>query len=164
MFREMRKAGQQLSYEETVWILENGSSGVLALLGDEDYPYAVPLSYAYADGKLYFHGAPAGHKMDAALRRSKASFCVVEQDQVVPDAYTTHYRSVIAFGRVRLLQDAAAKQKAMLLLAGKYRPQAAAAQHQRAMECDLPMLAVLEMTIEHLTGKQAAALAKAQRT
>ena len=76
MFREMRRKKQQLSESECSNIFARGTSGVLAILGDEGYPYAVPLSYVYDDHKIYFHSAKAGHKIDAIRSCSKASFCV----------------------------------------------------------------------------------------
>ena len=84
MFREMRRNKQILSNEESINILKNGKSGVLALLGDEDYPYAVPISYVYDNSKIYFHSAKTGHKTDAIKKYSKASFCVIDQDNVIP--------------------------------------------------------------------------------
>ena len=57
VFREMRRKKQELSQKEVEGILHKGTSGVLALLGDNDYPYAVPISYVYDDGKIYFHSA-----------------------------------------------------------------------------------------------------------
>ena len=116
MFRTMRRAKQQLSREAAVEILAKNTGGTLALLGDEDYPYAVPMSYVYFDGKLYFHSADTGHKIDAVARHEKASFCVIDQDRVVPEKYTTHYRSVIAFGRARLVEDAAEKRAIAIAL------------------------------------------------
>ena len=65
MKHEMRRAKQRLSPEESLAILEKGSSGVLALWDGEE-PYAVPLSYVYHEGKLYFHCARAGRKLEAA--------------------------------------------------------------------------------------------------
>ena len=97
-FRPMRRNRQQLSEEESIEILQKATSGVLALLGDNGYPYAVPISYVYADGKIYFHSALSGHKVDAIRSCDKASFCVIEQDDVQPKKYTTFFRSVIAFG------------------------------------------------------------------
>ena len=105
MFREMRRRRQQLSPEECKRILAEGTSGVLAVRGDEGYPYAVPLSYVYEEGRLFFHGAAAGHRRDAVLRDPKASFCVIGGDRVVPEEYTTYFRSVIAFGQVPVLED-----------------------------------------------------------
>ena len=86
MFREMRLKRQQMAPEEAAEVLKKGTSGVLALAGDEGYPYAVPLSYVYdeQEGTIIFHSAKSGHKIDAVRRDGKASFCVVGQDQVVP--------------------------------------------------------------------------------
>ena len=84
MFREMRRKKQMLSLEECVAVLDNGTSGVLAVDGDNDYPYAVPLSYVYCDSKIFFHCARSGHKLDAIARNEKVSFCVIEADQVMP--------------------------------------------------------------------------------
>lgn len=84
MFREMRRSNQQLTMEETQNILQKGTSGVLSLLGDEGYPYGVPLSYVYDGEKLYFHCAKTGHKIDAVHREIKASFCVIDQDLIMP--------------------------------------------------------------------------------
>ena len=100
MFREMRRKKQILTPEKSIEILKKGTSGVLALSGDDGYPYAVPLSYVYENSMLYFHGAKEGHKIDAIRTCDKASFCVVEQDHIVPPKYTTYYRSAIAFGRI----------------------------------------------------------------
>lgn len=78
---------------------------MLALQGDGGYPYAVPVNYVYEDGELWFHGAKSGHKLDAIRRDPKVSFCVVKTDQLVPEMLTTYFRSVIAFGKVRILED-----------------------------------------------------------
>ena len=104
-FREMRRKHQQLSEEESIGILQKATSGTLALLGDGGYPYAVPISYVYDDGKLYSHSAMSGHKVDAIRKCDKASFCVIDQDNVQPAEYTTYFRSVIAFGRIRIVED-----------------------------------------------------------
>ena len=117
MFRDMRRKRQALPPEQCAAILRRGTSGVLALAGDAGYPYAVPLSYVYTDGKLYFHCAKAGHKLDAIQREPRASFCVIDQDEIVPEEYTTYFRSVIAFGRIRILADDAQKRSAIDALA-----------------------------------------------
>ena len=153
MFRPMRRSKQQLSREETEAILTAGSSGVLALAGDEGYPYAVPISYVYQDGKLYFHCALTGHKMDAVRRSDKASFCVVAQDQVSPERYTTLYRSAIAFGRMRVVEDPAEKRAAALLLGEKYNP-GHEAEANAEIDRHFANLAILELSIEHLSGKE----------
>jgi len=162
MFREMRRFRQQLSHEESEEILHRATSGVLALLGDEDYPYAVPLSHVYADGRLYFHGARSGHKLDAARAHPKASFCVIEQDQVVAEEYTTYFRSVIAFGRIRVLEDEAELRRAIDLLARKYYPGDSDQHREQAIEREFAHMAMLELTVEHMTGKEAIELTRSR--
>ena len=155
MFREMRRKRQQMPESEAVAILERGSHGVLAVLGDGGYPYAVPISYVYEDGKIYMHCAKSGHKLDAVRACEKASFCVVDQDEVVQAEFTSHYRSAIAFGRIREITDDAEKRRMVSLLARKYCPDLPQAEHDKAMERDWAPLNMLELNIEHLTAKQA---------
>ena len=155
MFREMRRKRQELSREEAEKILREGTSGVLAVEGDGGYPYAVPLSYAWDGGKLLFHCARSGHKLDAVKRNPKASFCVIGQDKVVPEEYTTYYRSVIAFCTVRILEDDREKYDSVQEIALKYAPLDTEEQRRAAIEREWSGLCMLEMTIEHLTGKEA---------
>ena len=163
MFRELRRKKQALSKEDCQAVLNRGTSGVLALAGDDGYPYAVPLSYLYEDGKLLFHCAKAGHKTDAIARCDKASFCVVDQDQVVPEEYTTYFRSVIAFGRVRVIEDDGEKRAAVEKLAVKYHPGDTQANRDRYIDKEWAPLCMLEMTVEHLSGKQATELVRARK-
>ena len=113
MFREMRRKRQLLSQEDIQKVLYQGTSGVLAVSGDAAYPYAVPLSYVYDGEKIYFHSAKSGHKIDAVSQNPRASFCVIDQDQIVPEEYTTYFRSVIVFGTIRILHDEAEKREAI---------------------------------------------------
>ena len=155
MFREMRRKKQKLSKEECDRILYNGTSGVLALHGDNGYPYAVPVSYVYNGEKLLFHSAKNGHKIDAIIKNAAASFCVIDQDQIVPEEYTTYFRSIIAFGRIRILEDATEKRSAIEKLAVKYAPDDTAENRNNAIDREWKLLCMMEMEIEHLTGKQA---------
>ena len=161
MFRQLRRGRQALTPEECGEILRRGTSGVLALSGDDGYPYAVPISYVYADGMLYFHCAKSGHKLDAIARSPKASFCVIDQDQVAPLEYTTHYRSVIAFGAMRILEGEE-KRAAIEKLAVKYAPEDTPERRDHYIEKDWAPLCMLEMTIQHLSGKQAKELVRQQ--
>lgn len=160
MFREMRRNRQLLSQEDSQAILYQGMSGVLAVSGDDDYPYAVPLSYVYDGQKIYFHSAKSGHKLDSITRNPKASFCVVDRDQIVPDEYTTYFRSVIVFGTVRILQDEAEKREAIEKLAVKYAPDDTAEHREKAIEREWKQLCMLEMIPEHMSGKEAKELVK----
>ena len=158
-FREMRRKRQQLSNEESIAILEKATAGTLALLGDEGYPYAVPISYVYNDGKLYFHSALNGHKVDAIRRCDKASFCVIEQDDVQPKKYTTFYRSVIAFGRIHIIEDEQEKLETARMLGNRYNPNDEERLRQE-MAKGLSHMLMLRFDIEYLTGKEAIELMK----
>ena len=163
MFREMRRKSQLLSPDECLAVLERGTSGVLAVHGDGGYPYAVPLSYAYGEDRLWFHCARDGHKLDAIARDPRVSFCVVDRDQVVPPEYTTYFRSVIAFGRTRILEDEAEKQAAIWLLAEKYCPGDSPEHRQEAIRREAGGLCLVSLSIEHMTGKQAIELVREDR-
>ena len=158
----MRINKASLSKEKCTEILQQGTSGVLAVLGDSEYPYAVPLSYVYNDNKIYFHSAVNGHKLDAVKSHDKVSFCVIAQDQVVPEKYTTYFRSVISFGRIRILEDEQEKRDAIEKLALKYTPDDPAEKRDAEISRYRETLCMLEMTVEHLTGKEAKELAAAR--
>ena len=160
MFRPMRRSAQALGVDACREVLSRGTSGVLALLGDGGWPYAVPMSYAFDGENLYFHCAREGHKLDAIRREARASFCVVDRDEVVPEEYTTYFRSVIAFGRVRVIEDEAQMRDAIELLARRYFPQDSAENRRRAIEREWAGLCMLEMDIEHMSGKEAKELAR----
>lgn len=153
MFREMRRSRQYLSEEECVEILNRCPDGVLSVLGDGDYPYGVPLNHFYYEGKLYFHCAKSGHKLDAIRRCGKVSFCVVDKHRVVPEEYATEFTSVIVFGRARLLEEPEEMHRLVQLLALKFCPgdeEGVLAETNR----EFPALAMIEVTPEHITGKK----------
>lgn len=162
MFREMRRKNQVLSLEESIQILKRATSGVLAVSGDDDYPYAVPLSYVYHDNKIYFHGAKTGHKLDGITRNEKVSFCVIDQDQVVQDEYTTYFRSVIVFGRARVM-DEEEKRRELEILTARYSPDIEEATRSLAIDKGLKAVCMIELEIEHMSGKEAIELVKAKR-
>lgn len=160
--REMRRSRQLLSREDCESILNEQTSGVLSVYGDDGYPYGVPLSYAYADGKLYFHSAKTGHKMDAVRKNNKVSFTIIAQDNIVPEEYTTHFRSVIVFGRVRILETDTEKRAAIEQLAEKYMPDLKEGRLQE-IDREFSRLCMLELTIDHMTGKEAIELVRVRQ-
>lgn len=155
----MRRKRQQLSNEDSVGVLQRATSGTLALLGDNGYPYAVPISYVYSEGKLYFHSALSGHKVDAIRNYDKASFCVIDKDDVKPEKYTTFFRSVIAFGKIHIIEDETEKLEAARLLGNRYNPNQEVAL-QKEMESGLSRMLAIRFDIEHLTGKEAIELVR----
>lgn len=110
-----------------------------------------------------FTAAQSGHKLDAVRRNSKASFCVIDQDQVVPQEYTSYYRSVIVFGKIRILETDEEKRTAIEKIALKYAPDDSAANRRNAIEREWEPLCMLEMTAEHITGKEAIELVRAKQ-
>ena len=156
-FRPMRRKAQQLSQQQCEEILRHATSGTLALLGDDNYPYAVPMSFVYTCGRIYFHSAIQGHKVDAICQHDKASFCVVDSDDVVPERYTTYFRSVIAFGTIHIVDDADERLNAARALGDKYHPHHEESL-QRELKRGLACMHVLRLNIKHITGKQAVEL------
>lgn len=161
MFRKMRRFGQLIPESESIEILQNASTGILAVQGDNGYPYTIPMNYAYVDGKILMHGANSGHKIDAIRSCDKVSFCVIDKDDVIPELATTAYRSVVVFGRARLVED----RKEMLALTEKV---------ARKYCGNLPIvekelgdknitLGVIEITPEHITGKEGMELKKLRK-
>ena len=120
MFRELRRKNQQLSETEARSILKNGTHGVLSVQGDDGYPYGVPMNYVYGDDAIYFHCAKEGHKLEGVRRSDKVSFCVVGEDEVIPEAFSTAYTSVIVFGRAEIVADEKEKREALKLLAERF--------------------------------------------
>ena len=154
MFRAMRRKKQLLSVEATEKILATGLVGVLGVAGDDDYPYTVPVNYAFDNGRIYFHSAVSGHKLDGIQRNSKVSFCVIDRDEIVPQELTSYFRSAIAFGQAKIVSDEALKLQALELLARKYSP-GMDARAAEAIQREWKHTCVVEITIDHLTGKEA---------
>ncbi len=153
MFRKMRRDKQLLSTEDTAAIMERCKNGVLACLGDEDYPYAVPLSYIYFNDKIYFHSAKAGHKIDAITKNPKVSFTVIDEDTIVSEEYTTYFRSVIAFGKARIVEGDE-RLEAFKAFVEKYSgDQPEEAKHREVTGCTQAY--VIAIDVEHITGKEA---------
>ena len=148
----MRRFKQQMTETECLELLKTASRGVLALLGDHDYPYAVPLDFVLDGDKIYFHCAKEGHKIDAVRKHDKASFCVLSEGRKEPGEWWYHFESVICFGRIRIVDDPVLADTKLRLLSAKYFPEG------YDLEGDMmkngPRAFVLELQIEHLSGKR----------
>ena len=155
MFRPMRRAKKAIPDEAAKRLLQTERRGVLAGNGDLGYPYAVPVNFLYdeAAGKLYFHGARAGHKADALRRDARVCFTVCGAERVEPEAaWAPYLQSAGVLGRCRLMEDGPEAEAALRRLAAKYYPDA------ETIETELAhagrAVQVFEITIEHLSGKQ----------
>ena len=152
MFREMRLKNHEPPEGTAFEILANSSYGVLALDGDDGYTYAVPVNFAYEDNKIYFHCATEGHKVDAIKRNNKVSFCVVDRDTVLAEKFDTKYRSAIAFGKIRILEDKNERMHALDALVRKFSPDHIE-KGKEVIKKELDIVAAFEIEIEHLTAK-----------
>ena len=151
MFREMRRKGQELTKDECIDIIVNQPRGVLALLGDYDYPYALPMSHVYVDGKIYFHGAMKGHKNDAVKNHDKVSYCVMDKGVLKDDGWSYTFKSVIVFGKIRTLEDKDEKIDRLTYLGDKFFPNHKDTVNEINRLLDRTQ--VFEITVDHMTGK-----------
>ena len=153
MFRPMRRFKQQISEAECIRILNEQPRGVLSLIGDDGYPYGIPLDHWYCeeDGKLYFHGAKEGHKIDAIASCDKVSYCVMDEGFRKEGEWALNINSVIVFGRISLVTD---PEKAKLIctnITRKFTDDEAYLAHE--LEHAFSRVQCLELTPEHMTGK-----------
>ena len=160
MFRDMRRFKQALSKEECEKILSKSSSGILAVSGDDGYPYTVPMSYFYENGKIYFHSAKSGHKIDAIRSDPKVSFCVVTVDEPQPEKFSGDFRSVVAFGKARIIEDDKEKWQIMDIITKKYAPLASQIDVDAKIDVRFKAVSIIVMDIEHLSGKESMDLVK----
>lgn len=107
MFRDIVRKKQKISQEDCIKILTNEKRGVLSVIGDDGYPYGLPINHYYnpEDGKLYFHSGKTGHKIDAMKACSKASFCVYDSGFQKDGHWALNISSVIVFGRIEFIDD-----------------------------------------------------------
>ena len=161
MFREMRRKRQLLSEKECKSILERGKTAVLGVSGDNDYPYTVPINYVYNNDKIYFHCAKEGHKLDAIKKNSKVSLCVVDRDDILQSKYTTIFKSVIIFGRAKTINDEKLMKEALTVFTEKYCPDFKDG-IQDEINREFPATCVVEIEIEHISGKQGIELVRGE--
>lgn len=153
MFRPMRRFKQQLSSEECIELLKRLPRGVLAVLGDDEYPYALPLDHYYdpQSGHLFFHCAKEGHKIDAIRRHEKVSFCVMDEGYRNEGEWALNIRSVIVFGTLREVEDRERALEMVRKLGLKYYPDAKDVDAE--MRRSSARVQCLELIPAHITGK-----------
>lgn len=156
MFRPLRRIKQQLLLDDCKSVLKNEVRGVLSVLGDDDYPYGVPINFYYDEadgnlGKIYFHGAHTGHKIDAIKRHDKVSFCVCDKGIQKDGKRGLDYKSIIVFGRIKIVEDREKTLEICRKLASQFDF------GQEYIEDEIKKFAkavmVLELSPEHISGK-----------
>lgn len=160
-FREMRRKAQQLSEEECLCLLEAGRTAVLALHTDTGWPYAVPVNYVFHEGAIFFHGAKTGLKADALRNDERVSLCVIVQDELRSEELTTCFRSVIIFGRARILEQDDEIRDAAMALGLRFCPDGEKVEEEIRREW--PALCCVKITIDHMSGKEAIELTRMRR-
>ena len=153
MFREMNRKKQQLSQNECIQILKNEPRGVLSLMGDNGYPYGMPMDHWYNDddGCLYFHSGKRGHKIDAINRCSKASYCVCDQGCPKEGHWSLNFRSVIVFGRIEIIEEYDRAMSMVRQLSLKYTNDTAYIDWEIQQSGKNTL--VFRLVPEHITGK-----------
>lgn len=154
MFRDIRKKKNQISTEAAEQLLREARRGILAVNGREGYPYAIPINYYYdrEAQKIYFHGARAGHKVEAIRACDKVCFTVYGGEFYKNGHWAPYVQSVLVYGRCRLVEDIAVTEARVRELAMKYYPSAEEVEAEIAK--DLRAVQLYEITVEHMTGKQ----------
>lgn len=161
MFRAMRRFKQELPLSEAEEILSKGAYCVLSVLGDDGCPYAVPVNYVYDGASVYFHSASCGHKVDSLRCYPKCSLCVVDRDDVIPEEFTSYFRSVIVFGNARFLETTDEKIEALRLLCAKYSPGIDPTTEIRRF---INSVCIIRISVDRISGKEAIELTRARPT
>lgn len=153
MFREMRRIKQEISEAECKRILREEKRGVLSVIGDDGYPYGIPLDFYYDEeaNRIHIHCAKVGHKIDAIKNCDKVSFTVWNQGYIEEGHWEYNVTSVILFGRAELVCDRAVTEKWVRKLAQKYYPPTEDIEAEVRSAIDRVQL--LTVNIEHMTGK-----------
>ncbi len=153
MFREMRRFKQKLDNKDCVRVLQTQPRGVLSMIGDNGYPYGIPLDHWYdeSSGKVYFHCAKEGHKLDAIAGCDKVSYCVFDKGFRREGEWALNIKSVVIFGRMKLVTDADKTREICTGLCRKFTDDEEYL--QKELTNALPRVQCLELTIEHMSGK-----------
>ena len=152
MFREIKLKDRVIGDDKTIEIIKKGSYGVLSTIGEDGYPYGLPLNYTYFENCIYFHCAQKGHKLENIDFNNKVSFCVVTKSDVLSNEFDTDYESAIAFGEADVITDDSEKRDILLSVLNKY-----SADYLKAgnnyMKKYWDETKVIKIRIEHLSGK-----------
>jgi hypothetical protein len=151
VFNQIRRKDREMEKKEAKELLKRGEYGVLSTVGENEYAYGVPLSYAYVDEAIYFHCAQEGYKLDNLRGNNKVSFCVVGKTNVLPDKFSTEYESVIVFG---IAKEVAGEEKTMVLmeLIKKYSPDYIE-EGKKYIERAGEKTKVIKIDMEYISGK-----------
>lgn len=154
MFRPNRRKNKEIGMDEVTKLLVNERRGVLAVNGDDNYPYAIPVNYVYdqENQKIYFHGAKVGHKVDSLKKSDKVCFTVYGNETIKDIDWAPYMQSVVIFGRCHLIDDAEIAGTWLRQLAMKYYPDNSTIEEEIGVSGKAVQMYVIN--IEHLSGKE----------
>ena len=154
MFRKIRKIKNEINQEDVKELLKTSRRGILAMNGDDGYPYAIPVNYFYdeTEGKIFFHGAKAGYKVDCLKSSDKVCFTVIGSEMIRAEEWAPYMQSVVIFGRCQLIDDKQNAMKRLKDFAMKYYPSAEMVLDE--IKADGKATQMFEIDIEHMTGKE----------
>ena len=154
MFRQMRRIKQELPLDEAKKLLLKNKRGVISFNGDNDYPYSIPINYLYdaEENKLYFHGAKSGYKLDCINKNNKSCFVTYGDEKLSEDGWSSNLSSVVAFGKIEIIEDKDLASKKLMELATKYYPSIAEA--AEVIERSFKNVLIFALDIDYMTCKR----------
>lgn len=158
MYRKMRLQRRLMGDEDSRAVLKSALFGTLATVDANCNPYAVPISFVYTDDNvIYLHCAPVGYKLDNITLNNNISFSVVTDIHTLPEKFSSQFKSVIAFGKIHIIDDEQEKRRGLMALVEKYSAdfyEEGLKYMETYLHTPKESLCVLKIEIEHMTGKQ----------
>lgn len=150
-FRPLRRFRQAAAEEECLNILQTAQRGVLSVIGENGYPYGLPINFIFYQGKIYFHCAKEGHKLDAIRKNDKVCFTVLSEPERKEGEWWYCFTSVIVFGHIQIVEDPAVAGTMLRSLGAKYFP--AGYDIESDLQKNGPQALILALTPDHISGK-----------
>lgn len=154
MFRSIRKKKNEISIDEAKKLLTEARRGVLAINGDEGYPYAIPVNYYYdeTEQKIYFHGSRVGFKVDSLKKCDKICFTVFGHELIKEEVWAPFVQSVVVFGRCHIVENLSVAEAKLRQFAMKYYPNEELVNEEISISGKAVQM--YEIEIEHFSGKE----------
>lgn len=155
MFRPMRRRTREISPDQASELLRTERRGIVAVNGEDGYPFAFPINYLYdaEANKIYFHGAKKGLKVESLAKSDKVCFTVMGNERREPaEEWAPYVQSAVVYGRCKAIEDAEPFKDLVKRFALKYYP--SADQADAEISKSLKAMALYEISIEHVCGKE----------
>lgn len=154
MYRPLRRSTQQIDKDVALAYLRNAQEGILSTISiDNGYPYGIAVNHVVIDNVIYFHSANEGHKIDNIKSNPNVSFFVIVENDVIPETYTTHFKSVHVFGKASIVDDDKEKYKALYEIAKKFTGEYVK-NADKEIQPSFKRTSIVRIDIEHMEGKQ----------